>query len=432
MLQGMRFRPKGTAGGRQNSYEFLPVPATFKRISPGTPNKLLLVVVAVFVLWLFNPLAFIWRFTTAAPHYPPSHPYGSKHVVESQSRFIYPPIEDADILRKIDINSLFHEVTNPNPGVYQESKRLRSLNDLDDRDPAKQRIKEDTENAQSEEARARNFFKNQEKVVFRPKSLKNYPKVVIVTAVDYTKYEMLSLAKIVQNRVNYAHHQNYGVYVRWYQEFVPEMYSFDYLSDKERAKWVRLFCLQAAMFAFPEAQWFWYLDQDALVMNQKVDLERYLLNADTLRGAILRECSVIPPDGLIKTYKNMQPENVKLLFTQSDHKIETNSFIVKNDEIGRAAVDAWTDKLFMSYNNFPYGPDSAITHILQWHPYVLSKSAIISARTMNSFHSKKSESELSPDDHMHYHTGDLVAQWSKCTTSEDCEAALKKYSESAS
>ena len=42
---------------------------------------------------------------------------------------------------------------------------------------------------------------------------------MIVTAVDFNKYSLDGLTKIVQNRVDYAHLQNYGVYVRWSEEF---------------------------------------------------------------------------------------------------------------------------------------------------------------------------------------------------------------------
>lgn len=310
-----------------------------------------------------------------------------------------------------------------------EKLNLLSLNVLDDPDPAVQKMKEEAENAMSEEARARNVFKNHDKTKYVPKSKTNYPKIVIVTAVDYEKYSVDGLAKIVQNRINYAHLHGYGVYVRWYQEFVPRMNSKNFLLDKERVKWVRMLCVRAAMFAFPEAEWFWFLDQDGLIMNEKVDLENYLLGDEAMDQALLREQPVIPPNGLIKTYKNLKTENVKLIFTQSDSKIETNSFLAKNDEIGRAILDIWCDRLYLNYNNFPFGPDSAMTHILQWHPFVLSKTAIVPARTISSLHNAQPLADNAKGgDHTHYYAGDLVAQWSNCEGGLKCEETLNGYS----
>lgn len=104
--------------------------------------------------------------------------------------------------------------------------------------------------------------------------MKNYPEVIVVTAVDFDKYSVDGLAKIVQNRVDYAHFQKYGVYVRWAQEFIPQLNSMVALTDKERSKWVRLFCMRAAMFAFPHAKWFWYLDEDGLIMDMTVNIQK--------------------------------------------------------------------------------------------------------------------------------------------------------------
>lgn len=427
MLGGIRFRPKSSGSSYRDKGGFLPAPAS-SRIRSGKGNMWGLVVIGVFLIWMLDPISlFSPRFTV--PEYPKLHPYSSLHTVGSTSKFIYPPIEDAPVLKELGLNRLFKETRVRDNNLPELEKTVfQSLNVDDDPDPAKQKAKEDTENLISAHNRAKNAFKNQEKVVYRPKSNANYPKVIIVTAVDFDAYGLEYLAKIVQNRVNYAHSQNYGVYVRWYQEFVPVMNSKQFLSAKERVKWVRLYCLRAAMFAFPEAEWFWYLDQDGIVANEKVDLVDYLLNNNDLSTSALREQPVIPPYGLIKTYKTLQPENVKLVFTQSESKIDTNSFIVKNDEIGRGIIDIWGDKLYLNYNNFPHGPDSAITHILQWHPFVLSKTVIVPARMINSLHSKEKLPENTKGtDYTHYFHGDLVVQWTTADTPVDGEKILKLY-----
>ncbi|GEQ70524.1 hypothetical protein JCM33374_g4202 [Metschnikowia sp. JCM 33374] len=419
MLSGVRFRPKGTSNTKG-----LPLPGGFHRIKSVRDNRLLAVAMVVFLLWMFNPFRWFYSFSTPQDRYPAGHPPGTKHIVGSASPYIYPPIEDADILKKLDITDLVYR----SPTDDGRDTKLESLNFLDDPDPVKQKIKEDNENAVSDEARAKNHFKNQQKVVYKPKSQGNYPKVVIVTAIDFDRYSTKSLAKIVQNRVNYAHDHNYGVYVRWYQEFLPELNSMNFLGDQQRSKWIRLFCMRAAMFAFPEAEWFWYFDQDGLITNMRVGIYPYLLAPESLRRATLREHPIIPPKGLIKTYKNIQPANINFIFTQSETSIETNSFVVRNNDIGRAAIDTWRAKLYLDYNNFPNGPDSAITHILQWHPFVLSKTSIVSARTINSFYKENVSPSDKKTDHQHYFSGDLVAQWSTCSSTTECERILSKFS----
>lgn len=412
----------------------LPLPATFSpRLVPQ--NTVFLVVLAVFFVWYFlgPSLPLFLPFSSArnsAQHY--GHCLTSAHEIPTTSKYIYPNVEEVELLKELTVHKLVHEskVRDTNfPEI--ENNLIRSLNIFDDANPVQQKLKEDDENAISPLNLAKNHFKNHDKVVYRPKSSSNYPEIVIVTAVDFEKYSADALTKIVQNRVDYGHKQNYGVYVRWYQEFLPILNSLSYLQLPEKAKWVRLYAIRAAMHAFPEAKWFWYLEQDAFVMNVNIDLHDYLLAPEALDPVMLREQPIIPPDGAIKTYKSSRPESVRLIVTQADNKVDTISFLVKNDELGRAIVETWGTKLFLNYANFPSGPDSALTHILQWHPFILSKTSIIPARTIAS---KYTEVDLPKDtnekggDHVHYFKGDLVAHWADCGYASKCEDLLNKCS----
>lgn len=424
MLGGIKFRPKSSKSGSRDTSGSLPVPATFRNMKSAKGNRLGLLLLSCILLWFFNPFSLLFTHSSNSK-YPAPRPYTSKQIIKSNSKYIYPPIEDGPILKRMGMDELFRETKRPDPNVQGlEVSFIESLNVLDDPNPVKQKLKEENDNLISVTNRARNAFKNQDKVVFSPKSMKNYPKVVIVSAIDFERYPMDSLAKIVQNRVNYAHEHNYGLYVRWYQEFAPMVNSKSFVSSKERRKWARIFCLRAAMFAFPEAEWFWYFDEDGLIQNMHTDLTSHLLNKKVLNSVILKERPIIPPNGLIKTYKNIQTENVKLIFIQFDNQIQTNSFIVKNDEVGRAIIDFWTDKLNLNYNNFPHGPDSALAHILQWHPFILSKAAIIPTRLLSSIHSDQ-ENAQSKDNTL-YSNGDLTVQWPSCD-GDQCNHNLLKY-----
>ena len=113
------------------------------------------------------------------------------------------------------------------------------MNFLDDPHENLQKAKEKEENDNLPLNAAKNYFKNQDKIVLNLNQvllllllLQKYPELVIVTAVDFNKYSLDGLTKIVQNRVDYAHLQNYGVYVRWSEEFLPILNNFQYLEDK--------------------------------------------------------------------------------------------------------------------------------------------------------------------------------------------------------
>lgn len=349
--------------------------------------------------------------------YRKAHPAGTTHIIKTNLRFIYPAIEDVPVLKEMGIYSLFTRLGGD----------LVSLNYLDDENPVKQREREEALEAELPDNKVKHNFKNRRKYVFDSTSPANSPKIVVVSNFNYEKYSLQSLVNLIQNRVDYAINYNYGVYVRWTQEFVPEMNDFEFYSNKEKSKWARLFCLRAAMFAFPHAEYFWYLDEDALIMNKDVDILSYLLTPSALQSVLLKNQPLIPPTGIIRTYSDVNSENVKLILTQSKQKIETGSFLMKNDPIAKGMLDIWLDKLFKVYNNFPFGPDSAITHILQWHPYMLSKSALVPARMISSVHNPLVSEEQREVDTLSYFNGDLVAQWIECNSVDSCESILASY-----
>lgn len=412
----------------------LPFPATFNKILNLKKLNLTTYVAILLFIWFFlNPFSLVSNIFrgNSLLEYPPGHPLTSKNTIETTSKYIYPPIEDAPLLKQLGVSKLVHESRVRDANAPEIEKIIvRSLNAFDDPNPETQNVKEENENAVLSLSRAKNRFKNQDKVVYKPKNTKNYPDIVIVTAVDFEKYSVDALTKIVQNKVDYAHEQNYGVYVRWYQEFLPVLNSMDILKSKEKAKWMRLYCLRAAMFAFPEAKWFWYIDQDSLIMDMSINLQDYLLSPEALNPVILKEQPIIPPDGRIKTYRNSNADLTKLIITQSENKVESHSFLVKNDYVGRAIIEAWAFELFSKYENFPFGPDSALTHLLQWHPFILSKSSIVPARTIAAQHSPIDlpvDKNGKAGDHIHYYDGDLAAFWSNCGSQEECEKFLDLY-----
>lgn len=400
---GLLSVPLSRLSGRRNSY--------FK--------VALLLLAGWFFVWTYKTVTGSHYSLSSGHKYPEPHPPGAKYITKTNLRYIYPQIEDVPALKNLGIYSLFVRLDGA----------LISMNFFDDEDPKKEAAKEKALNLELDETRVKNNFKNSRKIVFDSTSSSNSPKVVVVSMIDYDKYSLKSIVDIVQNRVDYAIKNEYGVYIRWTQEFVPELNDFEFPSKRELAKWARLACLRAAMFAFPHAEWFWFLTEDALIMNKEVDLIDYLLAPSSLETVMMRDAPLIPPLGIIRTYTNTDPENVKLIFTQSTQKIETNSFVIRNDMISRSILELWQDKLYMQYSNFPFGPDSAITHILQWHPYLLAKTALVPARMISSMHNPLVTEDQRDSDLLNYYPGDLAAHWIDCNSPESCDALLSECME---
>lgn len=398
---------------------------TFKPRSRTRLKWPLLAVVAVAVIWYFQLHHAVGQRLfprTQNRVYPQAHPLTSTTNKYTLSRYIYPPIEDAALLKELGSENLVVQAKVRDAEFIEfERTLLLSHNVNDDPDVKAQMEKEKEENELSDLLRAKNNFKNHDKWVHRP-SNGEYPEVVVVTAIDFDQYLMDLLIKIVQNRVDYAHAQSYGLYVLWYQTFLPRLNALTYLSDRQKRKWVRIYCLQAAMHAFPGLKWFWYLDEQGFIMDDTVDMALYMLNPQLLEPIMKREQPIMLPLGVIKTYKNTKGSLVNLIVTQLKEKIETHSFVVQNNPLGRLVVQQWGDPLYLNYQNFPAGPDLALTHILQWHPFVLLKLAIVPTRTISSSHV-----DSNPDDTQNYHEGDFVVQWADIEDRAKSEQVLNFY-----
>lgn len=111
-------------------------------------------------------------------------------------------------------------------------------------------------------------FLDHGKLVYRKSN--DAPEVVVVTLIDFENYELETIIQIVQNRVDYAQKHQYGVYIRWIQEFLPVLENQNLAESYE---FIKPLVIRAAMHAFPTAKYIHFVDQDALLMNLDLSLQ---------------------------------------------------------------------------------------------------------------------------------------------------------------
>lgn len=114
--------------------------------------------------------------------------------------------------------------------------------------------------------------------------------------------------------------------------------------------WTKVVAMRHAMSKYPEAKFFWYLDQNSFIMDPTVKPERDLLTNAKLDKSIIREHSIVPPDGIIKTFGHLRGEDIDLAITQDVKGVTASSFVVRNGEWAKFFLDTWFDPLYRSYN----------------------------------------------------------------------------------
>lgn len=159
------------------------------------------------------------------------------------------------------------------------------------------------------------------------------------------------------------------------------------------------------MTIFPYSTWFFYLDQHALVMRPELSLEEHLLSGERLRSLMLPDKPVVPPDSVIRTYRETQPDAVDAVFTQDSSGLGSSAFVLRRGAWSTYFLDAWFDPLYRSYN-FAKAEAHALEHLVQWHGTVLLKFILVPQRTFNAY-TKGDQAE-------EYRDGDFVANLHGC------------------
>jgi len=237
--------------------------------------------------------------------------------------------------------------------------------------------------------------------------------VVIITVLDPDFYSAVYLANVKENRIEYARKHGYATFFA---------NTTDYELMGAPGSWSRVPAVRHAMTRFPHSSYMWYLDQNALIMNPDVGVEDHIMNQ--LENLMIRDHSVVPPDSVIKTYSHLHGDEVDLVLTQDTQGLSQSSFILRRGEWAEFFIDTWFDPLYRSYN-FQKADTHALEHIVQWHPTILTKLALIPQRTMNSY-SMEGHADASGV----YKDGDFVIRFEGCDFGGDrnCEREAEPFS----
>jgi len=241
------------------------------------------------------------------------------------------------------------------------------------------------------------------------------PPVVIVTVVDPGSYSNEYISNIKENRNEYARKHGYAT-------FFPNITDYDL--NGSPSSWARVPAMRHALTKFDQSTYFWYLDQNALIMNPELTVEEHIMNVKRLENLMIRDQPIVPPDSVIKTFPFLKGQNIDFVLTQDKEGLAQGSFIIRRGEWAKFFLDTWFDPLYRSYN-FQKADTHALEHIVQWHPTILSKLALVPQRTMNAYCKASS-----PEESGAYKDGDFIIRFAGCEqgNGRDCVAEADPFS----
>ncbi|KAI0112053.1 galactosyl transferase GMA12/MNN10 family-domain-containing protein [Nemania sp. FL0031] len=246
-----------------------------------------------------------------------------------------------------------------------------------------------------------------------PRPITGRPPVVVVTVFD-DKYDNTAYSQhIKDNRIQYAEKHGYGTFIAK---------AGDYDLSGAPASWSKVVAMRHAITKFPDCKYIWYLDQHALIMNPNSKVEEHVMGAKQLEEMMLKDHSIVPPESIIKTFSHLKARDVNFVITQDKDGLATTSLVLRNGEWAKFFLDTWFDPMYRSYN-FQKAETHALEHIVQWHPTILSKLAIVPQRAINAYSTVEHGAQ--------YKDGDIAVVFAQCsgTGAKSCANDAERYSQ---
>jgi mannan polymerase II complex MNN11 subunit len=134
------------------------------------------------------------------------------------------------------------------------------------------------------------------------------------------------------------------------------------------ASWAKVVAMRHAMTKFPDCRYLWYLDQNSLIMNPKLSIDKHLMNEDLLEKLMIKDHPVVPPDSIIKTFSHLRGDEVDFVLTQDNDGLSVSSFVVRNGQWGRYLLETWLDPIYRSYNFQKADTHALVSHFMAHFP----------------------------------------------------------------
>ncbi|KAK2745887.1 hypothetical protein FQN57_003500 [Myotisia sp. PD_48] len=143
---------------------------------------------------------------------------------------------------------------------------------------------------------------------------------------------------------------------------------------------------------YPEVEWIWCLDADAIIMNATVNLYEQTLSLEALATVVKPNEEIffaghkqIPEhEKKVRTPEKVIPEDVYLVIAKDGNSINAGSFAVRRNEFMSAFLDLWRDPNNMN-PKYSYWEQDALSHLILNHPHVLKHVGIVDQKHFNSY-----------------------------------------------
>lgn len=261
-------------------------------------------------------------------------------------------------------------------------------------------------------------------------SFNKSPKIVLILTANegggvlrWKNEQEWAIEKIsIANKREYAKRHGYGFTIK--DLTTQKRYSHEY-----RESWQKVDILKQTMREFPDAEWFWWLDVDTLIMEPDRSLESHILNRmDTLVDRTLNSFNPLNLEVDIPYVDYSQ--SIDLLITQDCGGFNLGSFLIRNSDWSRLLLDIWWDPAAYEQNHmrWEHREQDALETLYANEAWIRSRVGFLPLRTLNSF-PPGACSEFSGDQRYFYKESsrDFVVNMAGCNFGRDCWGEINHY-----
>lgn len=226
----------------------------------------------------------------------------------------------------------------------------------------------------------------------------------------------------IENKKAYAKRHGYGLTIK--DLTTSKRYSHEY-----REGWQKVDILRQTFREFPNAEWFWWLDLDTMIMEPSKSLEEHIF--DRLETLADRELKSFNPLNLRDDIPYVDySEEMEFLITQDCGGFNLGSFLIKNSEWSKLLLDMWWDPVLYEQKHmvWEHREQDALEALYENEPWIRSRIGFLPLRTINAF-PPGACSEYSGDSRYFYSEKDhdFVVNMAGCNFGRDCWGEMQYY-----
>ncbi|BAO39807.1 uncharacterized alpha-1 [Kluyveromyces marxianus] len=261
--------------------------------------------------------------------------------------------------------------------------------------------------------------------------VKTEPSIVIILAANsggggvlkWKSEQEWAIERIsIENKRAYAKRHGYGLVIK--DQVLSKRYSHEY-----REGWQKVDILKQTMREFPNAEWFWWLDVETLIMEPQMSLEEHIFNRlDEIANRTLEDFNPLNID-VDLPYVDYS-EEPDMLITQDCGGFNLGSFFIRNSEWSRLLLDIWWDPVAYEQKHmvWEHREQDALESLYASEPWIREKVAFLPLRQINAF-PPGACADFKYDLRYFYNEKDhdFVVNMAGCNFGRDCWGEMEQY-----